>query len=148
MAGASYPKPDAEKVSRNPLEFGWTALPLAGNPEQAPKLASRAPGGGVWLKGTRDWWARLWASPQSTQWQCDDGSLFRLAAIQDRHLRGTATVGELNEMRQIEDRHGLNPKAMLQLRWRIVDVAESAEPKARGKARKQYGHLAPVNDAG
>lgn len=47
-------------------------------------------------------------------------------------------------MRQIEDRHGLNPKAMLQLRWRIVDAESESTISARGKGRERYGHLKPV----
>jgi hypothetical protein len=44
------------------------------------------------------------------------------------------------ELRQIEDRHGLNPKAMLQLRWRISPVeaaaAEDGRPPVEARRRR------------
>jgi hypothetical protein len=44
--------------------------------------------------------------------------------------RAAASVSA--ELRQHEDRHGLNPKAMLQLRWRVVDenadLPDNAKP--------------------
>lgn len=38
--------------------------------------------------------------------------------------------GLFGEMRQIEDRHGLNPKALLQLRWRIVETLPEPDEDA------------------
>ena len=121
------PKPDAERRRRNVPEFAWTALPASGRPGPAPKLPAHAPGGAPWAKTTRDWWAGLWRRPEATQWREDDAELFRLAALHDRFWRGESTAAELSEMRQIEDRHGLNPKALLQLRWRIVDDDAAAD---------------------
>jgi hypothetical protein len=137
------PKPDDERVTRHAPQFTWTNLPADGNPAPAPPLP-RAPKGRAWLKQTRTWWAALWATPQSTQWRRDDPEMQRLAAMHDRFWRGESTGAELSEMRQIEDRHGLNPKAMLQLRWRIVDAEIETTTSARGKGRERYGHLKPV----
>lgn len=129
MAGMGpAPKPSSERRRTNAPEFQWVLLPATGRNAPAPKLPAKAPGDQTWSKATRDWWARLWATPQATQWPDNDSSLFRLAALHERFWQGDATGAEMSEMRQIEDRHGLNPKALMQLRWRIVDeeVAEAA----------------------
>jgi hypothetical protein len=54
---------------------------------------------------------------------------------------GEATAAQMGELRQIEDRHGLNPKALLQLRWRIVDDGDAmpmavADAGSSSRARK------------
>jgi hypothetical protein len=143
--GTSYPKPDNEKVTAHKLTFDWVRLPAGGREGDAPKLPTKAPAGLAWLPQTRKWWATLWATPQATQWREDDDQLVRLAALTDRFWRGDGTGGELNEIRQIEDRHGLNPKAMLQLRWQIVDDESIEKPEVpKGRSRKRYSHLKPV----
>lgn len=143
--GTSYPKPDNEKVTRHEPQFAWTNLPVSGRAGAAPKLPAKAQAGLAWLPQTRKWWATLWACPQATQWREDDDQLVRLAALTDRFWRGEGTGGELNEIRQIEDRHGLNPKAMMQLRWRIVaDEQLTAPDPVKGRSRKRYSHLKPV----
>jgi hypothetical protein len=121
--GASYPKPDGAKVTRHAPKFGWVDLPACWEGD-APRL----PDWREWDARTLGWWAALWARPQAAMWQSDGSSLFVLAVlVEDLIAGGRADAARLAEMRQIEDRHGLNPKALLQLRWRVVD--ESAAPK-------------------
>jgi uncharacterized membrane-anchored protein len=85
--------------------------------------------------------ARAWASPQATQWDDHDPSMRVWISILDKWARGEAFVGELTEKRQIEDRHGLNPKAMLQLRWKIAEAEEALPRRPRSRARERYAHL-------
>ncbi len=127
--GGRYPKPDDERVGRAPRQFGWTDLPVEGREGKPPVLPKRAAGAGAWYSQTRTAWKNLWASPQATQWDQSGVSLHRWAMAHDESIRaqvagGRGVAGLLAEMRQIEDRHGLSPKSMLQLRWRIAEVDE------------------------
>lgn len=68
-------------------------------------------------------WRRLWGTPQSTAWEqmvwTDTVARYTrvLAAAEQRG----AAAGILAEARQLEDRLGLSPMAMLRLRWEIAD---------------------------
>jgi hypothetical protein len=118
MPGAAYPKPEDQRVTRHEPKFGWVNLPTAGRCGAPPKL----PAWRQWQSGTRGWWKALWAKPQATQWEQDGSTLHTLACLYDDLIAGRSEAAKVSaEMRQHEDRHGLNPKAMLQLRWRIVD---------------------------
>jgi len=130
MPGASYQKPDDERVNRHEPKFGWTDL--APSPGVAvPKL----PDWRVWTEATHTWWAVLWSKPQAVMWPADGSSLFTLAVLHHELVVGEGSPSPISaEMRQIEDRHGLNPKAMLQLRWRIVDDGKPATTKTATKA--------------
>jgi len=149
MAGMGpAPKPDSERRNKSALTFGWTALPAAGRQGPAPELPERGvridrfKDGQMWVSQrveltwpaeTEQSWARLWASPQATQWTSEDAlaSVVRWARLHAALLEDPAP-GISAEMRQLEDRLGLSPKALLQLRWRIVTDGASADaPKAR-----------------
>lgn len=118
MPGASYQKPEGQRVNRSAQRLGWTTLPGAGRPGAAPPL----PPWREWNDHTAAWWANLWASPQATQWEQDGSTLWVLAMLYDDIFVGTVDASRLSaEIRQHEDRHGLNPKALVQLRWRIAD---------------------------
>lgn len=141
-----YPKPDGERVNHHALAFDWVALPAEGRDGPVPELPERTP---EWAESTREWWARLWATPQATQWAEDDPEIARLALLHQTVWHESPkgpSPGLLNEMRQIEDRHGLNPKAMLQLRWRVVAQAGAEESKP--KAAKGRRGLELVESAG
>lgn len=129
-----YPKPDAERRRRNAPTFDWVHLPKAGRKGRPPALPTRKP---TWHAGTRKWWADLWATPQATQWDETDAELYRLAMLHELTMYGSAggaLPALLAEMRQIEDRHGLNPKALLQLRWIIVDDGASVAPAPKKRS--------------
>ena len=144
--GAAYPKPDGQKVTRHAPKFGWTDLPATGRTGRAPAL----PAWREWHPLTKRWWRQLWATPQATQWDTSGRSLWILACLYDDLVSGRDNTAKVSaEMRQHEDRHGLNPKAMLQLRWRIVELVEGEVIEHRRPSR--YTHLrtadAPVERA-
>jgi hypothetical protein len=119
--GASYPKPDDQRVNRNAPAFGWRDLPVAGRVGPVPKL----PAWRKWDPATKRWWTVLWRKPQAVMWEQDGSSLVALACLWDDLVKGAAAVDRVSaEIRQHEATHGLNPKAMLQLRWRVVDGSE------------------------
>ena len=129
MAGR-YPKPDAERRNPNPPAFGWTFL--------SPKVRVRVPElpAGSWSATTRAWWADLWSSPQAVMWDASGRTLHGAAFLVEVRAATGTTPSLESELRQHYDRHGLNPKAMLQLRWRIGNpgdldnVAPEANPTA------------------
>jgi hypothetical protein len=49
-------------------------------------------------------------------------------------------------MRQHEDRHGLNPAALLRLRWRIVDISDEGTMNApqRSTSSQNRGRLVAI----
>ena len=141
---ASYPKPDGQKVTRHAPKFDWVNLPAEGRqgpPPAMPKLRR-------WRKATIEAWADLWSSPQATQWDQSGRTLHAWAVLHhDLIVDERAPAGIAAEMRNIEDRHGLNPKAMLQLRWRIVADEVEAEPstpkRASAEARRRFKVVDP-----
>lgn len=129
---AAYPKPDGERVTRHEPKFGWVTLP-AEHTTPAPKLPALR----KWSNETERWWLELWRKPQASQWDPSGSSAVPMAVlyqdVQDWPDKSTAMLGEL---RQHEDRHGLNPKAMLQLRWRFAASDVPATTKAPAKPKK------------
>jgi hypothetical protein len=142
---ASYPKPDGQKVTRVAPKFDWVPLPAEGRQGQPPKLPRLRP----WTAATRAAWKLLWASPQATAWDQTGRTLHAWAVLHHDLVDGErATAGIAAEMRNIEDRHGLNPKALLQLRWVIVDKpSESTEPatpkRASAEAHRRFKVVDP-----
>ncbi|MFJ2717419.1 hypothetical protein [Streptomyces sp. NPDC087437] len=91
------------------------------------------------LKATRrtegHMWDDLWRTPQAVEWE-------RLGWVREvaQYVRwkARAETGDLDaskEARQLADRLGLNPMAMLRLRWRVASADEMA-PAARTPAKR------------
>lgn len=119
MAGR-YPNPDDQRRNRNERAFDWTTLPLEGRPGPAPAL----PEWRTWTDATLAWWSELWSTPQAVMWDQTGRSLHALALLHhelmlDQFAETHRAHSISAEMRAHEDRHGLTPKAMLQLRWRV-----------------------------
>jgi hypothetical protein len=132
---ASYPKPDGQRVNRHAPAFDWTELP-AKRKGRAPAL----PAWREWHPSTRAWWRALWTRPQATQWEPSGASLHVLAALMDDLVSGASDAAKVSaEIRQHQDRHGLSPKAMLQLRWRVVadEPTATREPAGSVAARRK-----------
>lgn len=128
--GGRYPKPDGERRNRAERQFDWTVLPFEGRVGEPPALPKWRP----WTEQTVEWWADLWSTPQATMWDPSGRSLHALALLHhelmlDQHREQSRASSISAEMRQHEDRHGLTPKAMLQMRWRVASApAEAATP--------------------
>lgn len=113
---ASYPKPDGERRNRAERQLDWTVLPFEGRDGPAPAL----PQWRDWTDRTLDWWAEMWSTPQAAAWDQTGRSMHTLALLHHELMTDAGNAAKISaEMRQHEDRHGLTPKAMLQLRWRI-----------------------------
>ena len=115
-----YPKADDERVNRNRPAFGWVELP-----DRRDGPTPELPPAREWDDETLRWWASLWSKPQATMWDQSGESAVAMAILYDDILSGEGQVASLMaELRQHQDRHGLNPKALLQLRWRLPTQAE------------------------
>lgn len=84
---------------------------------------------GLFLDGEHALWSALWSTPQAAAWERLGVGMERVVA---RYVRlscraesvaaGKASVADaqvLGEVRQLEDRLGLTPMAMLRLRWEV-----------------------------
>jgi hypothetical protein len=81
-----------------------------------------------------DWWQKVWASPMAAMFlPADILGLGRAAELYARSLQGEATSTELAELRQLEDRYGLSPKARRSLQWQVAPPDENAEPEPDGE---------------
>lgn len=116
MAGMGPPpKPADQRRRRNkPLEL--TVLPREGRDGPAPKWPlSRMQAGEAAA------WTEVWCTPQAVEW--DELGWVRTVARYVRVLvaseKPDASTAVLSECRQMEDRLGLTPMAMLRLRWSI-----------------------------
>lgn len=142
-----YPKPDAERRNRTAPAFAWVELPAEGRKGKAPPL----PPGREWPTATKAAWADLWLTPQATVWDQSGRTLHRWAWLHADLILGKGAAGPLSaEMRQIEDRHGLSPKALLQLRWRLRsdEIAEARQEKAAPKRRARLKAVDPKSVGG
>jgi hypothetical protein len=78
-------------------------------------------------------WAGLWATPQASQWERMGWTrvVARYAHLLEITETSKASALIFGEVRQMEDRLGLSPMAMLRLRWEIEDEdAVSVRPVA------------------
>lgn len=121
------PKDPAQRRRRHATGAQKTLLPASGRTGAAPRwpLAAAKP----------SLWSSLWRSPQAVAWQRD--GLVRVVAryallLVDAEEPG-APITLLGEVRQLEDRLGLNPKAMRSLLWEI-STDELAEKRAEQPA--------------
>lgn len=148
MAGmGAAPKPNAQR--RRGLANGViTRLPSEGRKGETPEWPMRTHAG-----YDENLWDELWSTPQAAAWERLGPGCVRVVA---RYvvLLAEADVGEPKaamEVRQIEDRLGLTPLAMLRLRWEIApdEVAEAREqrsaPSAKTSAQKRLHIVDPAS---
>lgn len=148
MAGMGPPPKPAGQRRRTNTTVAMTQLPAEGrqgDPPAWPLAASAAYDDQTW----RD----LWSTPQAAAWERLGIGCVRMVA---RYvvLLAEADVGEPKaamEVRQIEDRLGLSPLAMLRLRWEIAaDEVAVQRPKAthRSTAASRRERVLEVIDGG
>lgn len=118
------PKDPASRRRRN-AAVGKTVLPSGGRIGATPEWPM-----------TRDepsLWAELWATPQAAAWERLGWTRVvaryatLIVAVEDSEDVPAASL--LGEVRQMEDRLGLNPKAMRSLLWEVADSDEVAEKR-------------------
>lgn len=120
------PKPNARQKGRG-LERALRTLPAAGRPGPPPPWPL-----GRATKAEQAVWVDLWTRPQAVAWEAL--GVARTVARYCRTLvqaeKPGAPAAVQGEARQLEDRLGLSPMAMLRLRWEIASPDEAVEQSA------------------
>jgi len=117
------PKDPASRRRRNAPPAAVRTLPAGGYQGPVPEWPF-----GRCTKAVAAVWEQLWRKPQGAAW-VDLGYehvVARLAQLMVAAMKPGAPAQMLAEVRQLEDRLGLNPAAMQRLRW-VVEEAEPAE---------------------
>lgn len=127
------PKPNGQRRRRNAPMANTVKLPAEGRQGKAPSwpMGGRAP----------KLWGELWATPQAAAWERLGWSrvvaryVMVLGLCEDPDTTSAALLGEA---RQLEDRLGLSPMAMLRLRWEVVEdeVAQAREEVKRPASKR------------
>jgi hypothetical protein len=124
-------KPEVERVRRNvPDPSTFIPTKPRGEVPAAPGLLVHEP-------HALEWWDRLWREPIAVLWRSfDEPAVARLCLLYAQVFAGLLDdKGVLMEVRSLEDRFGLNPRARQQLRWLVAE--ESAGPAKPKPARRQ-----------
>ena len=134
MPGMGPPPKHPSQRRRTNATIALTPLPAEGRKGDTPEWPLPRPSA-----AERAVWEQLWTTPQSVAWE----RLGWTRAVA-RYCRGLveaekrdAPAALLSEVRQMEDRLGLTPMAMLRLRWEVVadELAEARTPKREERPR-------------
>jgi hypothetical protein len=147
-------KPPGQRRRRNAGQSQWEELPAAGRKGPAPKPRTDRELGPVALR----YWKELWKSPMAVAFiDADIQPLTRLAVLVDDRARAESADGLLGivesceggevkvivgqfsgdaEIRQLEDRYGVSPKARRALQWEIKQGEVVKHPTA-GRSRRK-----------
>ena len=108
------PKPEGQKVNRHKPTHAPVELPAVGPDRPAPSPSSELNADEERL------WAAMWKQPEAAMWRdADVPALTRLVTLQaDRRAWHDNRL--LAEMRQLEDRFGMNPTARRLLGWKLT----------------------------
>jgi len=136
MAGSGpTPNPNSRRQSGNQAHT-WTDLPADGYQGEIPEWPLSEPT----LTETA-MWNRYWRKPQAAAW-ARIGLVEEVAMYVRLFIVGSGIdepdVKAATEARQIGDRLGLNPPAMLKNRWRVRtdEVTEKRETKKPAQKRR------------
>lgn len=144
MAGqGTAPKSPDERRNKTPPQRGeWIDLPSLEAPV-LPALPKRAKGTGAWSARTRAAWAAWRSDPVTTQYAIADiQGAIDLAFLYEDWVRGKDFAAEI---RQRQDRLGLNPKGRRDLRWRAPQERPAEKSKSAPRKPSRRGHLVAVN---
>ena len=130
MAGRG-PAPKANRQRRNdPTRGEWVDLPPLERPI-LPELPA-----GEWSERTQTAWAAWRKDPVTGQYSdADVQAAIDLAYTYEQWVR-EPSAAIAAEMRQRQDRLGLNPKGKRDLRWRVTEPAEVVEITAPKRERR------------
>lgn len=138
------PKPADQRRRRNAPLANTVKLPRAGRQGPPPPFPE-----GKLSKADAAVWAELWATPAAAAWERNNWTrvvarYLRVSRAAEKALAaGDVSAMLLGEVRQLEDRLGLTPIAMLRLRWEI-DTDEVAEQRTVAKPRRRLKAVDPV----
>lgn len=151
------PLPQPQRRRRNAPTIPTTSLPAGGRKGPVPDPPE-------WVTlgvAGRAWWEWAWSTPQAAGWSerahldvvarraalvddlhaieadslagLDEEALRALVSTLKALVSGKATL--LGKVTELDDRLGLTPKSMAQLRWTIVDDGTVEEQSSKGSER-------------
>lgn len=148
MAG---PLPTGTALRRNKPTIPTSELPVTGRTSPVPDPPMTYHFG----PAAQDWWDWAWRTPQACGW--DDGQLFVVAGRAQIEDDIAASVDDpkhslalKKERRELDNKLGMTPKGLADLRWKIVAAEESkvAGSPTRPKGRKRSLSVVPDSAAG
>ncbi len=119
------PKPAAERRRRNAPLANTRKLPSTGREGDTPPWPLSRP-----TTNEQKVWAEAWSTPQAVAWE-ELGwhrAVARYVRLAVQAEKPKASVSIAGEVRQLEDRLGLTPMAMLRLRWEVERKDETDSP--------------------
>lgn len=123
------PSPNARRPNRTRggAQRDWRVLPAAGRSGAPPAFPY-----GRMSRALQELWSELWSAPQAVAWEELGWTrvVGRYARMVLAAEKSDAPVSLMGEVRQLEDRLGLNPMAMRKLLWRV----DAVEPTVEGNA--------------
>lgn len=140
------PDPQALRRDRPSDKDGWITLPAVGYTGEVPPWPISSPP--IAVKGgqkvvdyvverEKKLWADLWRTPQAEMWIRNPATVHEVATYCRMSAIGETGHAMISaEARQMSDRLGVNPAAMLRLRWR-VEGATQAAPKSPRERRDE-----------
>lgn len=136
MAGRGpAPKGDSGRTGRRTR--GFTQLPHIGRTGDAPAWPLER-----FNDDERRLWSKLWSLPQAVMWErmrCEDTvALYTRLFCEMSNAASPSQMVKLgNEVRQLDAKLGLSPRAMLDLRWEV------GESEVESTTLPSNGHHAP-----
>jgi hypothetical protein len=120
------PKPGARQPNRGLGGAALVRLPRSGRVGEPPAWPLDRPS-----RRELTLWAKLWKTPQAIAWETLDwvDAVARYARVLTVAEKRGAPYPAMAEARQLEDRLGLSPMALLRLRWAIVDEDAGEQPE-------------------
>jgi hypothetical protein len=138
------PNPNRRRRNAGPATL---RLPAGGRTGETPPWP--LPKGRSAIRSRRELevWAELWRTPQATAWERLEWT--RTVARYVRYLIAceAGDVKIASEVRQLEDRLGLNPMAMLRLRWQVEDGDADVHNLRPAASEGRRGPLRAVDDS-
>ncbi|MFE2164878.1 hypothetical protein ACFXB3_07360 [Streptomyces sp. NPDC059447] len=138
MAGMGPPPKPAGQRRRSNATIAMTQLPAEGRMKEAPRyplppvVVSDDDGGSeIAREREAQLWESLWETPQAVMWERTHAVLTVARFVRFSVLAEAGNVKAATEARQLEDRLGLNPQAMLRLRWEVAadEVADQRQER-------------------
>ena len=118
---------------------GFRQLPAEGRPGDPPAWPLSAAAS----PAEKKLWDKLWSLPQAMMWEhirCEDTvALYVRVFCAMSSETETATIVKLgNEVRQLDSKLGLSPRAMLDLRWEVGQPEEAQEATSNGASHRPF----------
>lgn len=140
MAGRGPAPSQSSNARRGPKKPGFTQLPAVGRHGDAPAWPLDK-----FNDNERALWNKVWSLPQAIMWErmrCEDTvALYVRLFCEMADATSPATMVKLgNEVRQLDSKLGLSPRAMLDLRWEVeqADTDTDSAATSNGEAHRPF----------